>query len=358
MTDVIRVMVVDSSAYVRCRLTFILDKEADIRVVGMVPHGARALAMAQELQPHVILLALELNDGSGLTVLDDMMHTHPTPIVMICGGTHDAAMMALKAVHMGAVDFIQCDPGDEAMLGTLRWELTEKVRTASRIRVIRSLRLRKAPGAGSPVGIGTEPVVTASPVAAVETVAPPETVVVIGASTGGPTALRLLLGALPKCFPAGIIVVQHMPEGFTAVLAAQLDRYTAISVREAGHGTRLEMGAALVAPGDTHLLLRPGLCVQLTKEPPVGGHRPSIDVTMNSAAQICGARTQGVILTGMGADGAMGIKAIHAKGGKTFAQDAESCVVDGMPKRAREMGIIDYVDTPVQIARYLIATQP
>jgi two-component system chemotaxis response regulator CheB len=167
----------------------------------------------------------------------------------------------------------------------------------------------------------------------------------------------LLLGALPKCFPAGIIVVQHMPEGFTAVLAAQLDRYTAISVREAEHGTRLEMGAALVAPGDTHLLLRPGLCVQLTKAPPVGGHRPSIDVTMNSAAQICGARAQGVILTGMGADGAMGMKAIHATGGKTFAQDAESCVVDGMPKRARETGIIDYVDTPAQIARYLIAIQ-
>lgn len=358
MMDVIRVIVVDSSAYVRCRLTFILDKEPDIWVVGTAPHGARVLALAQELRPHVILLALELSDGSGLTVLDDMMHTHPIPIVVICGGTHDAAMMALKAVHMGAVDFIQCDPADEAMLEALRWELTEKVRTASRIRVIRSLRLRKAPGAGSPVGIDMEPVAAASPVAAVETAAPPKTVVIIGASTGGPTALRLLLGALPKCFPAGIIVVQHMPKGFTAVLAAQLDRYTAISVREAGRGTRLEMGAALVAPGDTHLLLRPGLCVQLTKEPPVGGHRPSIDVTMNSAAQICGVRTQGVILTGMGADGAMGMKAIHAKGGKTFAQDAESCVVDGMPKRARETGIIDYVDTPVQIARYLIATQP
>jgi two-component system chemotaxis response regulator CheB len=287
-----------------------------------------------------------------------MMHIHPTPIVVICGGTHDAAMMALQAVHMGAVDFIQCDPGNEAMLETLRWELTEKVRTASRIRVIRSLRLRNAPSAGSSVDRGTDSAAAAlSVVPMTTTVASPETVVVIGASTGGPTALRLLLGALPKCFPAGIIVVQHMPEGFTAVLAAQLDRYTAISVREAEHGTRLDMGAALVAPGDTHLLLRPGLCVQLTREPPVGGHRPSIDVTMSSAAQLCGARAQGVILTGMGADGAMGMKAIHAKGGKTFAQDAESCVVDGMPKRARETGIIDYVDTPAQIARYLIATQ-
>jgi two-component system chemotaxis response regulator CheB len=333
----------------------LLDKEPDIRVVGTAHHGARALALVPELRPHVILLALELNDGSGLTVLDDMMHTHPTPVVVICGGTQDAAMMALNAVHMGAVDFIQYDPGDEAMLGTLRWELTEKVRTASRIRVIRSLRLRKALTAS---GINTERVAAAPPGSTFQTVASPETVVVIGASTGGPTALRLLLGALPKRFPAAIIVVQHMPEGFTAVLAAQLDRYTAISVREAAHGTRLEMGAALVAPGDTHLLLRPDLCVELTKEPPVGGHRPSIDVTMKSAVQIFGARTLGVILTGMGADGAMGMKAIHTQGGKTFAQDAESCVVDGMPKQARETGIIDYVDTPAQLARYLIATQP
>jgi two-component system chemotaxis response regulator CheB len=356
MTDVIRVLVVDSSAYVRCRLTSLLDKEPDIRVVGTTHHGARALGLAQKLRPQVILLALELNDGSGLAVLDDMIHTHPTPTVVICGGTQDAAMMALKAVHMGAVDFIQCDPGDEVMLGTLSWELTEKVRTASRIRVIRSFRSRKAPSVDSPVGIDMERL-AASPMPAAETVALPESVVVIGASTGGPTALRLLLGALPKGFPAGIIVVQHMPKGFTAVLAAQLDRYTAISIREAEHGARLERGAALVAPGDMHLLLRPDLCVQLTKEPSVGGHRPSIDVTMSSAAQICGARTQGVILTGMGADGAMGMKVIHAKGGKTFAQDAESCVVDGMPKRARETGIIDYVDTPAQIARYLIATQ-
>jgi two-component system chemotaxis response regulator CheB len=184
---------------------------------------------------------------------------------------------------------------------------------------------------------------------------PVHRVVVIGASTGGPTALRELLGDLPAAFPAAIIVVQHMPETFTAVLAAQLDRAVALSVREAQDGDRLEASQVLIAPGDYHLLLRPDSSVQLTKGPTVGGHRPSVDVTMQSVAHVYGARTLGVVLTGMGADGAMGLLAIHAKRGLTFAQDAESCVVDGMPQRARETGIVDYVDTPVQIARRLVA---
>ncbi len=355
MTDVIRVIVVDSSPAVRTRLTFMLDKEPDIEVVGTAHQGTRALTLVEQLRPHVILLALELSGDNCLAVLDQMMHDNPTPVVVICGGTQEAAMMALKAVHMGAVDFVQCNTEDAAMLGTLRWELTEKVRTAARIRVIRSLRLRKSNPLAMPASDITS---RTEPYRAQDVTNRPEAVVVIGASTGGPTALRLLLGALPKQFPAAIMVVQHMPKGFTAVLAAQLDRYTTIAVREAQQGECLEIGTALVAPGDTHLLLRPDCCVKLSQDPAVGGHRPSVDMTMVSVAEIYGSRTQGVILTGMGADGAIGIKAIHDRGGQTFAQDAESCVVDGMPKQARETGTISYVDTPAQIARYLIAMQP
>jgi two-component system chemotaxis response regulator CheB len=186
--------------------------------------------------------------------------------------------------------------------------------------------------------------------------AAPDGVVVIGASTGGPTALRELLGELPGDFPAAILVVQHLPEAFTAVLAAQLDRYTAVTVREAADGDRLEAGLALVAPGGAHLRLTAEARVQLTKEPAVGGHRPSIDVTMQSVAAVYGARTRGIVLTGMGADGTAGLLAIHAQGGLTFAQDGASCVVDGMPQQARATGIIDYVDTPVQLARRLALT--
>jgi two-component system chemotaxis response regulator CheB len=168
-------------------------------------------------------------------------------------------------------------------------------------------------------------------------------------------ALRELLGNLSPNFPAAVIIVQHMPATFTGVLAAQLDRQVPFKVKEAQAGDRLQPGLALVAPGDYHLLLRPDSRVELNQGPEIGGHRPSIDVTMQSVAQLYGARTKGVVLTGMGNDGSLGLAAIHAKGGKTFAQDADSCVVDGMPQRAIEKGVVDHVAPPTNIAQLLRA---
>ena len=150
-----------------------------------------------------------------------------------------------------------------------------------------------------------------------------------------------------------MIIVQHLPPSFTGVLAAQLNRYAAIEIKEAEHGDRLCPGRALVAPGGLHLLVRPGLQVALRQGPPVGGHCPSIDVTMQSAAQVCGSCVKGVVLTGMGADGALGLLAIRGKGGATFAQDAESCIVAGMPLKAVEKGAADYVGSPARIADLL-----
>ena len=176
---------------------------------------------------------------------------------------------------------------------------------------------------------------------------------VIGASTGGPVALRELLSNLPGDFATPIVIVQHMPASFTGVLAAQLDRQVPLKVREIEAGDRLQPGRALVAPGDFHLLLRSEMETELNRGPEIGGHRPCIDVTMQSAAQVYGARTKGILLTGMGDDGTLGLVSIRAKGGQTFAQDAASCAVNGMPRRAIEKGVVDHVAPPARIAQML-----
>jgi two-component system chemotaxis response regulator CheB len=186
----------------------------------------------------------------------------------------------------------------------------------------------------------------------------PSHVIVVGASTGGPVALRELLSHLPSSLPAAVVIVQHMPESFTGVLAAQLNRTVGLPVKEAESGDQLMPGHVFVAPGDSHLLFRSDYRVELSAGPAIGGHRPSVDVTMQSAAQVFGSRTRGVVLTGMGGDGTLGLLAIHANRGETFAQDAASCVVHGMPGRAVERGVVDHVAAPAQIARLLSAGLP
>jgi two-component system, chemotaxis family, protein-glutamate methylesterase/glutaminase len=356
MSQAIRVLVVDDSPFVCRLLTSYIEAAPDLRVAGTAQNGMRALAMIKRLQPDVVTLDLEMPEMDGITTLDHIMHECPIPVVMLSGISRHAAMLTLEAINMGAVDFIlKYTPGVDTDPQVLQRVILAKVRAAAHIRVVRSVRLRQVCGSAVvPLTqtAKTAPVLKMRPLSQLSPLV--QRVVVIGASTGGPTALRELLGDLPANFPAAIVVVQHMPETFTAVLAAQLDRAVALNVREARDGDRLEASQVLVAPGDYHLLLRADSSVQLTKGPAVGGHRPSVDVTMQSVAQVYGSRTLGVVLTGMGADGAMGLVAIHSKNGMAFAQDADSCVVDGMPQRARETGIVDYVDTPVQIARRLV----
>ena len=359
MSELIRVVVVDDSPSA-CRLMIsYLQTAPGLQVVGTALQGTRAVKVVKDVRPSVVTLDLEMPGMDGLVVLDQIMYECPTPVVVVSGVSPRAASMTLAALDLGAVDCIApFPPATSANADALRLGIVAKVRAASQIHVIRSLRLRKTNIKAAPPLVRTT---ATPPMAGVG--APtsgshrPARVVVIGASTGGPTALRHLLRALPTYFPAAILIVQHLPESFTAVLAAQLHQQVALTVREAAEGDCLEPGVALVAPGGSHLLLRPNACVHLTKEPEVGGHRPSIDVTMQSVAQIYGARAQGVVLTGMGADGAMGLVAIHAQGGTTFAQDAASCVINGMPQRAIEAGAVDYVDTPGQIAWRLLLTQ-
>jgi two-component system chemotaxis response regulator CheB len=183
--------------------------------------------------------------------------------------------------------------------------------------------------------------------------AAPSAIVVIGASTGGPLALRELLGELPSDLSAAVLVVQHLPKSFTGALAAQLRRYCGLEVREAEDGDQLHPGLVLVAPGGYHLVARHGMRVSVQSGPEIGGHCPSIDVTMESAAYLYGSRVAGVVLTGMGEDGTNGLRAIRAKGGTTFAQEAQSCVVNGMPQSAVDAGVVDHLGSPVQIGNLL-----
>jgi two-component system chemotaxis response regulator CheB len=348
MSTAIRVVVVDGSPFMYRLLMSHRSSAPDLHIIGMVCNATRALNMVKELQPDVVMLDLDTPKLDGLQVLDCLMHECPTPVVLVSSISLDAATLTLKGVEMGAVDFIlketqQDNP--EMLCG----HIAAKIRAASRIRVIRSLRLRHAP---SPTASS---LCTSTEQPQCDDLGVAERVVVIGASTGGPNALRDLLSLLPADFPAVILVVQHIPKAFAAVLAAQLCHCTALAVQIATHGCRLTAGTALIAPGGVHLRLGPDARVQLDEGPAVGGHCPAIDITMESVAQAYGRRTMGIVLTGMGADGAKGLMAIHAAGGEAFAQDAASCVVDGMPQRARETGVVDYIGTPVQIARRLLA---
>jgi two-component system chemotaxis response regulator CheB len=359
MTVPIRVVVADDSPFV-CRLmTSYLQSSPDVQVVDTVLTGAQAVESVTELRPDVVTLDLEMPEMDGLEALGHIMHECPTPVVLVSGVSHRAAATTLQAIDMGAVDFIlKYTPSVDTNPEILRQEIIAKVRAASRIKVVRSLRPRRPQGkeessALLPAHPSAEPEAqtgeSLTPVAG--------NVIVVGASTGGPVALRELLGSLPADFPCPIIIVQHMPASFTEVLASQLDQQVSLKVKEAEADDRLQPGLALLAPGGRHLLLRPNLFVELNRGPEIGGHRPSIDVTMQSAAQTYGARTKGIVLTGMGEDGLLGLVSIRAKGGKTFAQDAASCVVNGMPQRAIEEGVVDYVAPPRKIAELLRADE-
>jgi two-component system chemotaxis response regulator CheB len=367
MTETIQVVVVDDSPFVCRLLTSYLQSADGIRVVGTAGDGLGAVEMAKRLRPHALTLDLEMPGVSGLETLDRIMHECPTPVVLVSGVSRRAAAVTLEALERGAVDYVlKYAPGVNTDPDLLRQEIVTKVRVASRIKVIRSLqaprRLHRPAGGRSENKEarrrGEEVPGTQYPVCGASSGRPPSPflpggLVVIGASTGGPAALRELLENLPAKFPASVLVVQHMPPAFTGVLAAQLDRQVPLPVREARGGDPLQAGLALVAPGDYHLLVTADSRVELNRGPAIGGHRPSIDVTMQSAAQVYGSRVRGVVLTGMGEDGSQGLVAIHGKGGKTFAQDGHTCVVNGMPQKAIDRGVVDHVASPADIARLL-----
>jgi two-component system chemotaxis response regulator CheB len=320
----IRVLVVDDSAFVRRAVERMLASSGDIEVVGTAADGEEGLRKAKALRPDVVTLDIKMPRLGGLETLERLMAEQPLPVLLMSTLTQEGAEVTLRGLELGAMDFVDKSSVQPMSMLSLADELVAKIRALGSAR----LRVRHHPPPPPPVAPGE---VRAE-------------LVVIAASTGGPTALQEVVCGLPAGFPAGVMIVQHIPRGFTKSLSDRLDARSAIPVREAKDGEPLMPGVVLVAPAGIHARLarRSGAAlVTLDEEPRDTLHRPSADVTMSSAAEVFGARLVGVVLTGMGSDGTEGLRAIRNAGGVTMAESEETAVIYGMPKAAVEAGVVD-----------------
>ena len=319
----IRVLVVDDSATMRSLITAALNRDPDIEVVGAAGDPFEARGMIKALNPDVVTLDIEMPNMNGIEFLEKIMRLRPMPVVMVSTLTQAGAEMTLRALELGAVDCV-AKPGDALGTQDALAEIVVKVKTAARA----SVRTKAdAPAAG----------------VRRKDFMPSGDIVAIGSSTGGVEALLSILTLFPDTCPPTVIT-QHMPATFTASFAARLDRASGAKVQEATDGALLEAGKVYVAPGGaTHLevVRSAGLRCRLTQGDPVSGHRPSVDVLFNSVAHAVGDKAVGVILTGMGRDGAQGLLAMRGAGAKTLGQDEQSCVVYGMPRSAFEIGAVE-----------------
>ena len=352
----IRVMVVDDSALMRKLISEMLVKDPELDVVTTAMDGLFALKKISQSKPDVITLDLDMPRMDGLTTLRYIVNDYQIPVVLVSSLTTNGGNLTLEGLALGAVDFVT-KPRDaiSVHIHDVASELIQKVKMASRVAV----RKMPAPDLRKPEPSPSFIRKTAS------AAHPLKKVVAIGISTGGPNAISSFLPKLPADFAAGILIVQHMPEGFTEMFANRLNQVCNIQVKEAKEGDQLTSGTALIAPGNKHLkIVRLGIdgVAVLSSSPPVNGHRPSADVLFDSVSQEFGADTIGIIMTGMGEDGARGLGRIKDSGGYTMAQDEESCVVYGMPKAAVEMGhvheIVSLGDMPDRLMALLKEVSP
>ncbi len=343
----ITVVVVDDSALIRKLLSEIINSQPDMQAVGAAPDPLVAREMIRSLNPDVLTLDVEMPKMDGLEFLERLMRLRPMPVVMVCSLTEKGSDATLRALELGAIDYVSKPKIDIAHgIQEYATEIALKIRTAAAARLrARSLaapaRGERALPALANRGISTEKLI------------------IVGASTGGTEAIKEFLMDMPPDCP-GILITQHMPETFTKSFAARLDSLCRISVKEAGHAERVLPGHAYVAPGHSHLLLRrsgANYMTQLSDGEPVNRHRPSVDVLFRSAAEHAGKNAVGVILTGMGRDGALGMQAMKQAGAYNFAQDEASCVVFGMPREAIAAGATDEIlplrDIAPGVMRYL-----
>lgn len=324
----IRVLVVDDSALVRKILTEQLSHEPDIEVVGTAVDPYVARQKIVELKPDVLTLDVEMPRMDGLTFLEKLMRHYPLPVVVVSSVTPKNSEAAMRALSLGAVEVI-AKPGSAFSIPDVSRQLVRAIRAAAVARVSGPRHEPERPE--------TRPRPPGNHLAQLRG---SHAVVAIGSSTGGTRALEEILTSLPLDAP-GMLIVQHMPEGFTASFAARLNSMSRIEVREARDGDRVGTGVALIAPGNQHMLLeRSGaqLQVRLKGGPPVNHHRPAVDVLFHSVARVAGRNAVGVILTGMGSDGAAGLLAMRQAGAHTIAQDEKTSIVFGMPKEAIRLG--------------------
>jgi two-component system chemotaxis response regulator CheB len=325
------VLVVDDSALMRKLIPQMLERDSSIQVAGTAMDGAYALEKIAELKPDVITLDLEMPRMDGNETLREIARNHHIPVIVVSAHTTAGASATFKALSAGALDFV-AKPANasSARMDEIAAELISKIKGAAHGKI-----------GVPPMVVNVRPAAKLPRMKTAVTRAAPTKILAIGISTGGPNTLQYVLAQLPSDFPGTILVVQHMPEGFTEMFARRLNDTCALDVQEARSGDLLLAGRALVCPGNRHMRVRKmplGPVVVLSDEERVNGHRPSVDVLFRSIAQEFGPQAIAVLMTGMGDDGADAMGAVKAAGGLTIAQDAESCVVFGMPKAAIERG--------------------
>jgi two-component system, chemotaxis family, protein-glutamate methylesterase/glutaminase len=339
-----RVLIVDDSAFMRKVLESIFNADAQLQVVGHAKDGREAITLSESLKPDVITMDLNMPHMDGLQATAHIMTNSPRPIVIVSSESKEGAASTLKALELGAIDFVaKPSSGIDLDMQSVKEELLRKVRVAAKVRVVRTAsrfaNAVQAPAkAGAPSGAAPGPTST-SAVPGSDLRFP---VVVVGASTGGPATIMRMAPGFTRDFPAAVLLVQHMPASFTSQYALQLTEFTGIRVKEAQANEAIAPGTLYLCPGGQHLRITPTGRVELDAiSGRIEGYLPSIAVTMESVASYAAAMSIGVVLTGMGSDGARGARAIKQAGGLVLAQDEASSVIFGMPAEAIKAGVVD-----------------
>ena len=387
----IRVLIADDSAFMRKVLSDLFKKQADFEVVATAKNGKEAIELTKQLKPNLLTMDVNMPVMDGLNALAVIMDECPTPVVMLSSLTQEGTEATIRALELGAVDFISKAGGSISRIDTIEEDILAKCRNAALARVHKTLRLPPKPAAVPPKPAaptmqriplplqrgGRPPAPPPAPAAparnpllrrqqqtpaftphAVSASGAPagQKLVAIGTSTGGPQALQNVITQLPGDLPCGVVVVQHMPPGFTKALADRLNSISAIKVKEAEDGDIIQSGQVYIAPGNYHMRIASEgrkRKIVLGQDPPVGNHRPAVNVMFDSVAPV-GRELVAVIMTGMGCDGCEGMKKIKANGGYSIAQDEASCVVYGMPKAVVDAGLADEVRPVQNIARAIV----
>jgi two-component system chemotaxis response regulator CheB len=344
----IKVLVVDDSAFMRKIITDILATSSEIEVIGKAKNGQEAIEKVTKLRPDVVTMDIEMPVLGGLQALGYIMSECPTRVIMLTAAESNHGDLTMTAFQYGAVDFIQKPSGSISLdMEKIRDDLIKKVLAAAHVDIHKLVFIEEKL-------IKKENIV---PIQKIRT----KKIVIIGSSTGGPRALQQVIPLLPSNLQAPVLVVQHMPAGFTKSLAERLNSQSMLRVREAGEGDMIQTGTVLIAPGDFHMIIKQQKIngelrevIGLTKGDKVQGVRPSVDVLLESAARIYKENSVGVILTGMGCDGSDGIKKLKLAGGKVIAEDESTCVVYGMPRSVIEQKLADYILPIHKIAQSIV----
>jgi two-component system, chemotaxis family, protein-glutamate methylesterase/glutaminase len=348
-----RVLIVDDSAFMRKVLQSIIASDPQLEVCGEARDGRDAVTQTEALQPDVISMDINMPHMDGLQATEVIMSSNPHPIVIVSSESRDGAEVTLKALQLGAIDFVAKPSGGVDLdMSSVREEICRKLKVASKVRVVRTATRSKLQQDVASSAPRTEPANIPAPTTngkpAVTAPAPPKgggkfPIVVMAASTGGPATLMKFIPSFPRDFPGAVILVQHMPGNYTDQFGKQLADVSQIKVKEAEAGEIIVPGQLYVCPGSHHLRVSPTGRISLDDGPRIGGYRPCADLAMESAADYAGPMAIGVILTGMGNDGAKGVQAIRGVGGHSIAQDESTAVIFGMPQEAIKTGSIDQI---------------